>query len=110
MSTLENSQMTKAEIEAATSGVRFNKGKLQWGLVPWHALHPMLHVLDFGAKKYSKDQWKKGLPKREILESMMRHLAALMDGEENDPESGLPHVGHIQCNALFYSYFMQEKK
>jgi hypothetical protein len=51
MSTVENSQMTKAEIEAATSGVRFNKGKLQWGLVPWHALHPMLHVLDFGEKK-----------------------------------------------------------
>lgn len=89
------------------SADRKNEGKKKWSLVHFESLHPMVDVLEFGAKKYSPDNWKKGLNKKEILESMMRHLAALMDGEEYDPESGLPHVGHIQCNAMFYEYFRE---
>jgi len=27
-----------------------------------------------------------------------------MEGEDNDPESKLSHVGHILCNAMFLSY------
>lgn len=84
---------------------RFNDGKLKWSLVHFKSLEPMVRVLMFGAQKYSVDNWKKGLDKKEILESMQRHLAALIDGEQNDPESGLSHMGHIQCNALFYNYF-----
>jgi len=53
--------------------------------------------------------WKKGSDQKEILESLMRHLTALMDGETNDPESGLPHIGHIMCNAMFYQYFENNK-
>ena len=83
---------------------RFNEGKPRWGLVHFESLVPMIRVLEFGAKKYSPENWKKGLDLREILESMQRHLAALMDGEEIDKESGISHMGHIQCNAMFYNY------
>lgn len=65
----------------------------------------MVRALEFGAQKYAPENWKKGLDKKEILESMMRHLVAIMDGEENDQESGISHMGHIQCNAMFYNYF-----
>ena len=41
---------------------------------------------------------------KEILNSMQRHLAKLMDGEEVDSESGISHMGHIQCNGMFYNY------
>lgn len=41
---------------------------------------------------------------RQNLECMQRHLAALMDGETHDKESGQLHIGHIMCNALFYQY------
>ncbi len=84
---------------------RFNTDKLKWSLVHFKSLEPMVKVLEFGCKKYSADNWKRGLDKKEILESMMRHLTALMDGEACDPESGISHIGHIQCNAMFYSYF-----
>lgn len=66
----------------------------------------MIQVLEFGAEKYDVDNWKKGLDRREILESMMRHLAALLDGEQTDPESQLLHTGHIMCNCMFYNYFL----
>lgn len=87
------------------SALRYNKGKLKWSLIHWKSLEPMVRVLEFGCRKYSPHNWKKGLNKEEILESMMRHLTALLDGEENDPESKISHMGHIMCNAMFYNFF-----
>lgn len=88
---------------------RYNEGKPKWGLVHYESLVPMIKVLEFGAIKYSPENWKKGLDTKEILESMQRHLAALMDGEELDKESGISHMGHIQCNAMFYNYHKNKK-
>lgn len=91
-------------------GLRYNDGKLKWSYVHFGALEPMVRVLMFGAQKYEPFNWQKGLKKDEILESMQRHLAKLMDGEQNDPESGLNHIGHIMCNAMFWSYMDLKEK
>ena len=97
--------MTKEEIEASPIGLRFNEGKIRWSLMHYKSMEPMVRVLMYGAEKYSDNNWQKGLNKKEILECLQRHLAALMDGETHDKESGLPHIGHILCNAMFHSYF-----
>lgn len=101
-------------MEEKEYGARANSGKLSWGLVHWKSLEPMIQVLTFGKNKYAAWNWAKGLNKREILESMMRHLTLLMDGQDYDDESKLHHIGHIMCNAMFYSYFLvfpeKEKK
>jgi hypothetical protein len=97
----------KIDVEKA---LRYNTGKRKWGLVHWKSIEPMVEVLEFGAQKYAPDNWKKGLDKTEILESMMRHLTALMDGETHDTESNISHMGHIMCNAMFYNYFNQNLK
>ena len=99
--------MNKDKIEASNTGIRFNQGKLKWSLVHYKSMEPLVKVLEFGAAKYSAHNWQKGLNTTEILESMQRHLAAVLDGETHDAESGLPHIGHIMCNAMFYSYFTQ---
>ena len=70
----------------------------------------MVRVLEFGAKKYGDYNWVKGLSIRETCESLKRHLDAFMEGEDDDPESKLSHIGHIQCNALFLSWVMENKK
>ena len=85
-------------------GDRKNDGKLKWSLVSMTALEPMVKVLMFGAEKYSSHNWRKGLKYSEISESLQRHLNAFMEGENNDPESKLSHIGHILCNAMFLSY------
>lgn len=86
------------------TALRYNDGKIRWSLVDFKSLEPMVRVLEFGANKYTEDNWRKGHDKKEILESMMRHLISLMNGEENDKESELSHMGHIMCNAMFYNY------
>lgn len=91
------------------SALRYNNGKLRWSLVDFDALEDMVKVLEFGANKYDDNNWKKGLKTPEIIESMMRHMTAYMRGEDIDPESGLPHTGHILCNAMFLSYMQSFK-
>lgn len=90
-------------------GDRKNQGKLQWNLVDFPSLEPMVKVLEFGANKYAAHNWKRGLKVTETLDSLMRHLVALNDGEDNDPESKLPHIGHILCNAMFLSYMLKNR-
>lgn len=89
---------------------RYNEGKPKWSYVHFESLEPMIRVLEFGAKKYEPFNWQKGLDLKEILESMQRHLAKLMDGEENDKETGISHIGHIQCNAMFYNYHKNKQQ
>lgn len=88
-------------------GMRFNEGKLEWALIDFKQLEGMVRVLEFGAKKYDRDNWKKGLPMRKQCESMMRHLVAIMNGELKDEETGLYHWDHIKCNAMFMSHTYQ---
>ena len=88
--------------------LRYNEGKPKWSFVHFQSLEPMIRVLEYGTTKYAPENWQKGLDKTEILESLQRHVAKLFDGEEIDSESGLHHIGHIMCNAMFYSYFLNK--
>lgn len=90
-------------------GLRYNEGKRKWSLVHFRSLEPMIEVLEYGANKYAPKNWQRGLDKMEILESLQRHVAKLFDGEDIDAESGLHHIGHIMCNAMFYSFFVHKE-
>jgi hypothetical protein len=84
---------------------RKNDGKVQLTLIPYEAQKQEALVMMFGAKKYSRDNWKKGLPFLSVCDSILRHVNAYIQGETNDPESGLPHMAHLRCNAAFLIEF-----
>ncbi len=83
--------------------MRFNTDKSPLSMIveAKHALNGCASVLQFGAKKYERGNWHKGLRHTEICDSLLRHMSAYLSGEDKDPESGLSHVDHILCNALF---------
>jgi uncharacterized protein YuzB (UPF0349 family) len=105
----EVDDFTQALIERDKQALRYNQGKVQWSLVDYKSIEPMVRVLEYGCLKYSKNNWKKGMPVSQIIESMLRHTYKLLEGELVDPESGIEHVGHIQCNAMFLAYVLREK-
>lgn len=85
------------------TGLRYNKGKVPLSMImeARHALEDLGKVLEFGAVKYERGNWRNGLSHTEITDSLLRHLTAYLSGEDCDPETDLPHTGHILCNALF---------
>ena len=91
-------------------GLRYNEGKTRWSLVDFDSLEDMVKVLEQGSEKYDDNNWKKGLKTTEIVESILRHTFAYLNGEDIDPESGLHHAGHIMSNAMFLSYMVKYKK
>lgn len=58
-------------------------------------------VLEYGARKYAQNNWRKGLAWGRIIGALLRHTFLFMQGQDIDEESGLPHVDHIACCAMF---------
>ena len=79
--------------------LRYNKDKLPMELIPPSAMKALASVLQYGAQKYSARNWEKGAEFSVPYASLLRHLTAWWEGENNDLESGLPHTYHILMNA-----------
>jgi hypothetical protein len=82
---------------------RKNKGKtkLTKAMLFPQALEALVQVVEYGEEKYSDAQEKAWLSYEpvEVIDSMLRHILALTNGEIIDPESGLHHAKHIMFNA-----------
>ncbi len=92
-------QRNRLEIREYAS--RNNIGKPKMSYISMKCLAPCAKVLEFGAAKYSRNNWKKGMPVSQILDSLLRHIGDLQEGKIIDEESELAIIGHIQCNAMF---------
>ena len=79
---------------------RHNTGKLPFSLLSVQALRDVAAVCQMGVVKYARDNWRKGLPWTEVLDSAFRHQFAWLDGEDLDEESGLPHLAHAMWNLM----------
>ena len=105
----DESMEVSEEINPQRQALRYNQGKLKWSLVDFKSLEGLVEVLEYGANKYAPDNWKKGMPVKEVAESLMRHLFAFLGGEDVDPESGCRHISHVMCNAMFIEFILREK-
>lgn len=62
-------------------------------------------VLAYGAKKYARGQWMRGMSWSGILAAILRHTFAILRGEDRDSETGELHLYHIGCEIMFLAWF-----
>lgn len=65
------------------------------------ALASVARVLWFGATKYSRKNWANVPDAERYTDAALRHIAAHVNGEITDPESGEPHLSHAATSLLF---------
>ena len=86
------------------AGTKYDKDKPPMALLDSDFLEEVARVLGFGAAKYASDNWRNGISYRRLISAAYRHLGAINKGEDIDPESNLPHTGHLGCCIMFLSW------
>lgn len=82
-------------------GVKFDKEKVRYDLIPVEPLLETAIVLTFGSIKYGDRNWEEGMSWSRLIGSITRHLEAFKAGEIYDPESGRHHLAHAICGCMF---------
>jgi len=94
--------------EAPPQGKKFDTTKVPVHLIPPDALFEVARVLAFGAKKYDAWNWYEGINYSRLFRAAITHLWKFWRRKDKDPESGLSHVAHAACCALFLLQFITE--
>lgn len=86
----------------ADVGTKCDAQKPAFDLIPPQAELELARVLEFGARKYSPDNWRR-VPnlRQRYTAAALRHINALRRGELRDPESGLLHAAHAMACLAF---------
>ncbi len=92
---------------ASAQGIKHDDGKPPIDLIDAHFIEDVALVLAFGARKYSVDNWQKGMAVGKALGSVLRHTFAVLRGELKDPETGISHLAHATCGLMFTHYFLR---
>lgn len=88
-------KMVQVKLEGS---IKKDEGKPDYTMLTLEMIDLVSKVRMFGAKKYARGNFKKtGFKYTRSLAAALRHIYAFLNGEDNDPESGLSHLGHAIC-------------
>ncbi len=82
-------------------GIKYDSDKPDYSLLDLATLEGVVRVLQAGAEKYSRDNWKHVRPVRRYFAATLRHLARYRAGEQFDPETGESHLAHAVASLTF---------
>lgn len=100
--------MTETRITNPITGGQKGSKDERFDLLPFEALAQITKIYNFGSQKYEDHNWRKGYDWSLSFAALQRHLAAFWSGEDNDPESGLPHMAHAGWHCLTLLTFASE--
>lgn len=86
-----------SELTKQSPALKHDQDKVDLSHITLELVELVARVRMFGAKKYSRGNWKKGFKVTRSLAAALRHIFTFLSGETNDPESGLSHLGHAVC-------------
>lgn len=90
--------------ELTKGGTRADAGKSGVDMIPAEVLVELGNLYTYGAKKYTRDNWRRGMNYSRMYASLMRHLLAFWSGEAMDAE-GFHHLDAVIWGAVGLRYF-----
>lgn len=96
-------------------GLKDDKLKLDWSLLDFDLIEPLIHVLVLGEQRYNFENWKKDFgpnDQRRFRAAMIRHIKAAGNDplSINEADGGVYHYAQIAINALFALYHAKKKE
>lgn len=92
-------------------GKKLDSDKPRFSLIPQGTLQPVIRVLEFGAKKYSENNWRNVENARtRYFDAAHRHLDAWWNGQQVDSETNESHLAHAICCLMFLLAMESDKK
>jgi len=91
-----------------SSELKWDEGKLKYGLVLPEFLQEMAEILTKGEVNHPKIEGQPSwqfVDQERYLDALLRHVQAARMGELNDKEMGTNHWGHVAVNAMFLYWF-----
>ena len=83
--------------EFATGAQRDTQaGKGRYDLLPYHAIDRLSRHFENGARKYGDENWRRGIPLRRYLDSMLRHAFKVLAGMQ-DEDHGAAILWNCAC-------------
>lgn len=79
----------------------------RFDLVPVGPLTTVAELYGKGAEKYAPHNWTRGYEWSKSYAALMRHATQFWGGEDNDAETGLPHMASVAFHALALIEFME---
>lgn len=95
------------EMQPKAQGVKHDNGKPDLSMVSYELVEQIARVREFGAKKYARNNWKKGFAVTRSCAAALRHIFLFLSGETLDIESGLSHLAHAVCSLEHAIYDMK---
>ncbi len=95
-------------VDPATGGEKGSK-LARFDLIPPHALTLLAEHYGRGSEKYEDHNWRRGYAWSLSFAALMRHAWAFWAGEDNDSETGTPHVVAVAWHALTLATFLDEQ-
>lgn len=78
-------------------GIKHDSGKPDLSYISLTLMEEVAKVREFGAKKYSRNNWVLGFQYTRSIAAALRHIMAFNSGEDYDQESNLSHIAHAVC-------------
>lgn len=92
-------------VELLSEGTKADEGKVPFDLLSPDFLDGVSRVLAFGAQRYAPYNWALGIKYSRVYAALQRHLWAFWGGEDNDEETGMPHLWHAGCCLMFLTHY-----
>lgn len=97
----------EVRVVSATGGAKGVKPQ-RYDLIPVMPLDRLAELYARGAEKYDSHNWRRGYDWSNSYAAAMRHMTRFWNGEDIDPEMGLPHTVCAAFHMFALTQFLED--